>query len=314
MIKIREAYKYFTHLSGKESVIPLSHVKLRVYPCKLLIEGREIILNITGPVKGFTHLLNIEKARVEIFGTAEEGYFHFHLLAKDGKVLLKLHRGTEISFSLDGKEALLKKGESLTLLNTETMSVPETKEKISFGCFKKPLLENTIDRRTKLFSLCQLIPKSSPAEVELSQIEPLLTDLFCPQAKDVEHLGISMPKEPFAPFALFDTFYKEMRAAILVETQDAIEILAGGKKLPIAGRATNFRCTECSIDILWRKGRALKLTITCFKDMEKKIHFPGNAKTFRTKHRLNDKGTVFAAAAALSLKAGQSLFVDNITY
>lgn len=314
MIKIRETYKYFTHLPGKESVLPLSHVKVLAYPCKVVIDDIEILLHITGPVDGFTHLLNIEKARIEIFGKAREGYFHFHLFAKDGQVFVKLQRGTEITITLDGKKITLKKGESLALFHTETIDAPEWKEKISFGCFKKSLLENNIDRRTKLFSLSQLIPKTAPAEVEFSQIEPLLRDLFSPQTKDVDCLGLSLPKDPFTPFSLFDTFYKQQRAAILIENKEGIHILPEAKKLPIAGRATGFRCAECSVDILWRKGRALKVMLSCFKAMEKKIKFPGNAKSFRLKYRQNDKGRVMQASTSLPMQAGQVIFIDNITY
>ncbi|MCH9617078.1 MAG: hypothetical protein SP4CHLAM5_00570 [Chlamydiia bacterium] len=314
MIKIRETYKYFTHLPGKESVIPLSCIKVRAYPCKIIIENIEVVLNITGPIKGFTHLLNIEKARVEVFGKGEEGYFHLHLFAKKGQILLKLHRGENISLTISQKEKNLIKGEVLPLFETNTIDLPQRKEKISFGCFKKPLLEKGVDRKTKLFSLCQLMPKTSSAQVELSQIEPLLKDLFSPQTEDVDYQGISIPGEPFSPFALFAPFYQQMRASILLETEDTITILGGGKKLPIAGRATNFACKECSIDILWRKGRALKLTITPFKDVEKRLLFPGNAKSFRIKQRPNDKGTILTHSSLLVLKAGQTLFIDNITY
>ena len=312
MIEIREQYKYFTHLPGKESVIPLCEVLVRAFPTKIVVGEVEIDLLVEGPVADFTHLLDMEKGRVEVFGKTGSGYYHLYLFAHEEEVLLKLHRGEGIDLLIDGKRVSLQKKEKLSLLKTTTVEKPACLEKISFGCAKKPLLEKGIDRRTKAFALAQMIPEQEGKELELEEIEPFLVDLFAPKKEDVFHQGIGRLDVP--PFSLFTSLYQKMKSFLVEEQEGEILILPQGKKLPIAGRAKNIGCHFGTFDILWKKGRAIQLVIFPQQDGEILFTFPGRFKQFRVKEKPNTKGATFSAGEKIQLKKGAPLYLDKIIY
>ncbi|MCH9811571.1 hypothetical protein K0U07_02265 [bacterium] len=312
MIEIRERYSYFTHLPGKESVVPLSHVVVRAYPTKIFVGDVEVDLLGVAPVSEFTHLVDMDRARVEIFGRGKDGYFHFFVFAKEGSIFLKLYRGEKIDLLIDGEKVSLSKKEKRVLFSTKTMEKPVKLEKISFGCTKKPLLEKGVDRTTKMFALSQLIPKEEGAKLEIEEMEPFLVDLFSPKTEDVLHLGVGKLDTP--AFSLFSSFYEQMKSFLVQEKEDGIDVLPQGKKLPIAGRAQNIECSFGTIDILWRKGRVIRLNIFAQKEVSISISFPGMAKSFRVKEKYNDKGSRLLAGELLHLEKGKSLFLDKITY
>lgn len=308
MIHIREDYRYFTHLPGKESVIPLSKAVAKVYPCRIEVTAELtclIELKVTGPIDGFSHLLNIEKGRVEVFGTAKEGYFHLFLTGKDGKIFLKLYRGNALLIEVDGRAVTMSKGEEISLLTTETMAMPERREKVSFGCYKKPLLENGIALESKLYCLSQLFPKTP-----LETLEPILIDLFSPKLEDPYYRGLPFQNNLSDKFSLFSSFFQKYRASILVEISDEIHLLRG--KLPHAGRALGLICDGFMIDILWKKGKVIKMILHPTYDSKKKFIFPNNAESFRVKGHPKEKGKVFPAKELLSLEQGKALYIDRI--
>jgi hypothetical protein len=318
IIKIKEDYRYFTHLPGKESVIPLSRAYLKAFPCKFFVGSDEdlcqVDLKITGPVRGFTHLLHIEKARGEVFGTSQEGYFHFYLYAENGVIYLKLHRGKEVTMVIDNQEKTLRKGESIALLECETMQMVPIKEKISFGCYKKPLLENNIERSTKLYALSQLLPKSEAISLKNPQIHDLLVDLFSPQTKDINHQGLTIPAFDFDRFSLFSTFKKQMREHILKEEGNTLYLLEGKNELPHAGRGISLQTNYAMIDLLWRKKKVIQLIIHPLEDTTLTLVFPMNPESFRVKHHHKEKGKFIDASKPLALLKGHTLLIDRITY
>ena len=308
MIHIREDYRYFTHLPGKESVIPLSKAVAKVYPCRIEVIAEKtcvIELQVTGPIEGFTHLLNIEKGRVEVFGTAKEGYFHLFLVGKDDKVYLKLHRGKTLLIELETRTVILNKGEEIALVTTETIPMPESFEKVSFGCYKKPLFENSIPLESKLYVLAQLFPKTS-----LETDETIFIDLFSPKTEDPLYRGLNVKSNELDKFSLFSSFFQKYRASILVEKLDEIHLLAG--KLPHAGRALGLICDGCTIDILWKKGKVIKMIIHPTQDSKKTLHFQGVVKSFRIKNNPKGKGKTFNATKPISLEQNKLLYVDRI--
>lgn len=314
MIKIKEDYRYFTHLIGKESVIPLSKVVAKVFPTRLEIGEVVVDLNLTGPIKGFTHLLNMEKGRVEVFGKAKEGYYHVFLLAKEGKIVLRLHRGSSLSLVIDGKELTLEKGQEQTLLEAKTMPMPDFIEKISFGCSKKALLENDIQRLTKLYYFSQMIPKADALEMPLEDMESLISDLFVPSTSDRFFRGIITEHDIQDKFSVFASLYAKIKTDLVVEEENTLSVLRNSDAFNIAGRGVSLVTENFHVDVLWRKGRVLKVAITSAKDLSKKITFPGAVKKFRVRKHTNEKGKWHLADKPLFCKKNETLFIDRVTY
>ena len=317
MIKIREDYKVMTHLPGKESVIPMSKAWMKAFPCaiELFTEEESVSLELSvSEVKDFTHLLEIEKGRVEVFGKAKQGYFHLFFYAEDGQIFVKLNRGKSLTFKIGDKDHVLQKGDKLALLKTETKPAILHKEKVSFGCSRKPLIENNIDLETKLFLLTQQMIEEDVVELGSETVKALLVDLFAPKKEDRDHKGLDLGSKEFDRFALFSTYRKQLRDSIFFEDGDEITFLKKGVKLPIAGRCTGLRADGFNMDLLWRKGKVQSAVIYPSKDCKKTLNFPEGPKKYRVKEALNERGDYVDGDSVLELKANQKVFIDCITY
>jgi len=284
----------------------------KVYPCKIVVKDGSALVAIDietkGEVKGFTHLLNIEKGRLEIFGQREEGYFHLFLEAFEGEIFLKLSRGKTLSLKMEGIDFLLEKGKSLSILKTLTIPMPKDVEKISFGSFKKPLLEKGGCIQTKLYYLAQLIPKAPL--ISIDAIEPFFLDLCSPQGEDLLYRGIKEIKNPFDPFSLFSTFFDRLRRQMIIENGEDLLFLKG--KVPHAGKVTGLSCEGCTIDFLWRKGKVMKMVINPTKEVKRKLVFSQDITSYRIKHHPKEKGKIVLVNDYLMLEKGKSLFIDRI--
>ncbi len=311
MIHIDEEYRYFTHLPGKESVIPLTKATAKVYPCRIEVTSGKtavIDLQISGPVRGFTHLLNMEKGRVEIFGTALEGYFHLFLTGRDGKIYLKIKRGGPLGLIVDGRQMILNKGEEIELLEASTMPMKQLLEKVSFGCSKKPLLENAVAKETKLYCLAQLIPQAPIVEMET--VEPFLVDLFSPKTEDSLYRGFNAGAKMLDKFSLYSSFFHKFRSMIILEKEGEIHLLQG--KLPHAGRALGLACDGCTIDLMWKKGKVVRMILFPSKNGTKKLIFSAKVSSFRIKGNPKEKGKILCVNDHLFLEQGRSLYIDRI--
>ena len=316
MISIREDFRLFTHQPGKQSVIPRSKAWMRVYPCLIEIctENETLSLELDlHLVKDFTHLLNIEKGRVEVFGQAKEGYFHLWFFARNGEVVLSLKRGKSLLFKMHSQEVCLNKGDEVALLKTTTINEVSCLEKLSFGCYKKPLLEKNMNVDAKLFLLAQQMPEENIVSLDDEKIKALLVDLCAPQTCDKYHQGLGLGSIAFDRFSLFSTVKKRVREALFIEHEDRIDILKGGKTLPIAGRVVGIKGDGFKIDFLWRKNKIIRCVIHPEIDGKKRLNFARCEKRYRIKTSLRSKGKFVDADAFIELKAGQKVFIDRVT-
>lgn len=313
MIHIREDYRLFSHLPAKESVIPRSKAWMRVFPNLIEFFTEETTVKVEmshGEVKGFTHMLNIEKERCEVFGHTELGYMHLFIEAKDGAIFLKLHRGKTLNLKLNGKEIELLKKQEVKVMESQTCH-DKTREKISFGCFKKPLLEKGIDLDSKLYLLSQQMPESEGFEIECDEIKSLLSDMFAPKKEDVLHRGLNLPAVKDR-FALFTTYRKKIRDALMREDKDVISLYT--LKMHASGRAICLQGDGFTLDMLWKKERVQRLVIHVTEERKKKLYFGAGVKKYRVRTDLKKRGEFVSADAVLEFKPRQNLFIDRITY
>ena len=87
-IEIKNKLRPFSHRPGTRCLIPLTTWEVQVFPTKvffrnlassLSVEKKELQLPVKGPVQGFTVLQDLEKARIEVFGRGQGGYFRFFI-------------------------------------------------------------------------------------------------------------------------------------------------------------------------------------------------------------------------------------------
>ncbi|MCH9621530.1 MAG: hypothetical protein S4CHLAM20_09520 [Chlamydiia bacterium] len=317
MIKIREDFRLFTHLPGKESIIPGAKAWMKAFPCLMEIYTEGQVFNIKfmlENISGFTHLLNIEKRRVEVFKKAKEGYFHLFVFARNGEIILKLHRGKNLRILIDGKNEILNLKDELSICKTLTKDQNKKRERVSFGCYKKPMLEKNIDLDTKLYLLSQDMPDTDLVDLDSVQIKSLMYDLCAPKAEDINHRGLKLPLNPFDRFALFATFKKQFRDALFLENEESVFLLKEGRRFPIAGRANGLQGDGFLMDLLWKKGKVQRAIIYPSKNCSKTFIFPKQAKRYRIKSHLKERGKFIESLSSLELEADKKVYIDRIVY
>lgn len=316
MIKINEDYRIFTHSPAKESVIPLSHSICRAYPTRIEIvsEEKSVVIDCLdiSDVEDFTHMLNIEKKRVEVFIRYNKAYVHFFFYAKEGKVYMQLHRGSKLRVLIDGKEQTIEKKECVELLQTKTMKCPESMEKLTFGCSKKPGLEKLKEKQSKLFVLSNLIPQKCGEKVTQKVIDTLLVDMFSPKSIDQKYTGVAITA--VEPFSLFSSFNTSMREKLFSEEEDTLIFMPKIKELNHCGRILSYETKDVQFDLLWKKNKVLRCIIYPKVDCTKRLLFSKSVKTFRVKNTLREKGERRKANESVSFTSGKKYIIDRIIY
>lgn len=87
-IRMTEKLRPFSHKPGASSLLPGSSWQFEVFPALIRIYNlrtaqphlvTEININIVGPVKDFTFLLDLEKKCLCVWGESQKGYFRYYL-------------------------------------------------------------------------------------------------------------------------------------------------------------------------------------------------------------------------------------------
>lgn len=102
-IKIAERLRPFAHLPGTYCLLPLSSLRLQIFPTLIRIHAfdcqvapvpvGEIVLNLRGPVKNFTVQQDLEKGEVKVWGTCPQGYFCYRIfLSAEGFLSVKFEQ------------------------------------------------------------------------------------------------------------------------------------------------------------------------------------------------------------------------------
>lgn len=319
LIKIAERFIPFTHVPGTIFLIPDSFKKVQIFPAALhfIEEDKLIELPVEGPVKNFSAFYDLEKQRLQVIGSASNGYFSYFLKGDQ----LYLEKGSE-KFLNRGfiKEALLKK---------------EELERISFGVTKK----SEWDQVLKRLSLSEILPyiflqgqqlpelsyklthsiakdlEKAIEERETNQIAPLFSALIqtgfrgvlVPEQKDSHYLGFSKPpiSESCSSLIIPKIIYHSIRKLILTEELEILPLI--GRLFP-SGRALHLKTAFGKIDLEWSKGKLRKMMIYSEKEQEIFLKFRKEYK----KVRLNKEDqNIVNQSVKLSLQPNQFYFLDR---
>ena len=206
MIEIRAKFRPFSHKPGSICTIPCSPYVVEAFPTLIRVmsdgETYELHLGVTGPVKDFTQIVDIENKAVQIFGTAVEGYFSLRISHEESGIKISLDRGDALGVHLNDEEIELKSEAPILLPVEKTSFQKKTKEKLSLGSHKKL----DWDLVTRRFSLMEMLPvvyalgqgveASCPltSVLSLEEMESLLASRFngilTPMDRDIHHLGL----------------------------------------------------------------------------------------------------------------------------
>ena len=296
-INIFEKLRPFSHLAGTKIPLPYSEIGVQVFPAalRLLHLNKLIPLNISGPVKNFTCMIDLERGVLQVFGEAASGYFRYYIFAHDDKVCFFQDRGDPVL-----------KDEGVLLFADKLPSLKKF-EKFSLG-LSKTLDFELVRRRNLLeeilpiwFRMGQMF-KCSYEHVSHSLLESLIqstglpsksaflnlfqagfSGIFHPEEVDNSYLGMSTPpiglnQNPFS--SLVEGFHKIRSLLILEKNLDCV-ILPGILLYFPHGKMTGIQTSFGEIDVEWTKHHIRQMVVHCKASGQVHLSFPKTHKNCR---------------------------------
>lgn len=324
-IKIADVIRPFSHLPGTKFPLPFSNHGIQVYPAslRLLPENKLIPLNINGPVKNFTCMLDLERGTVKVFGEALSGYFRYYIFAVEDKVCFYQDRGSPIL------------PEEASLARAEKLPASKKFEKFSLGS-NKTLDWELVKRRKSLeellpvwYRLGQMVKcpyeKGPPSLLQdliqstgmqaalsfLNLFQAGFSGIFHPELIDNSYLGFNL--QPLGagqnPFSSLVEGFNKIRSLLILENESTCAILPEILLFFPHGKVTGMQTSFGKIDVEWTKNHIRQMVIHC--EVPSKIHFsfPKTHKNCRLK--LPDLNLNLSLNCTLDLRADTHYFLSH---
>lgn len=339
-MKIANRYRPFSHLPGTSCLIPGSDYIVAAYPTACLF-GRDenkmetILWELTGPIKGFTVMQDLEKARIIVYGHAKEGYFQYQLYWAEEGIKLQVDRVQgALKGTLNGVALNLKPKESFYLTKESKLNASHPQERISFGSHKKQDWELVSRRKNpieylpfwfalgqyfnseatvseegalKLLKACREEPNKNKAFEDLcSLFEVGFEKMMVPRLYDSSHLGLveTGSSKESKPIELLHEGYKLIRGMLLKEKENQLELLPFLPSELHAGRCLGFKVAKASCNFEWSKKLLKKVVFTVHEPKTFQLVCQKELKTCRIRRSSYTKGEVHPIEKPLTLEKG----------
>lgn len=301
---IAQKFRPFSHTPGTRCLIPLTTWEAEIYPAKIFFHNlaggaaKEEILDVKGPVKGFTVMQDLERGRVEVFGRDQKGHFRYFLTPEKYPFLEKYDQHF-------------------------------AKKKLFLGISKKQdwdLIKRRKDM-TEIFPfwhlLSQWIPTFPLPEIGTAALlkeknldlvfQTAFQGILSPRLKDENYLGIipdlKVPKD-FSPLGILHEGARQIEDLLFLQEGEVWHFLPSLPKEFHAGRFIHLQTREGDeIDFEWSKKQLKKVIIRPF--LSRKIFLkPGRGlKSFRIRTNMRQKGK--RDSQELFLETGKTYFLDR---
>lgn len=305
-IKIANRFKPFSHTPGARACLPWSDSVVQAFPTKLLIDGSELHLELTGPVKNFTLIQDLERGEIRVFGTAQEGYYEF--LIRAGEWILT--RCPKSGLRINGKQFQRCDSEKFSC---KAVSQKEL-ERLALGCHK----EQQFCKIKERCDLAEILPywlflgqqlptaKVSFPKLPLEQLfQAGFTDLFYPEIS--QDLGIKMEIEN--PLALLTEGAGHIRERFFMRQGNRLTFLADSS-FP-AGRFIDIHEVGIgTIHFEWTKHKMRRLILESDAEGEIELFLPKSLASCRLRFSLQEKGKIFTFQP-LFVQKGQKIYFDQ---
>lgn len=303
-IVIAQKFRPFSHTPGTCCLIPNTTWQARIYPAKIFFHNlarkgaKEIDLDIKGPVKGFTILLNLEMGRIEVFGRGKEGYFRYFITP-----------------------------EKYSFLQSYDLKTP--KMKLSMGIHKNQdwdLIQRRMDM-AEIFPFWLLMAEWIPmhplpelgtgillknGELELTY-RTAFQGILCPRLKDENYLGIipdlDIPKD-MSPLGIIHEGARQIKQLFFQEEGDIWHFLPHLPKEFHSGRLIHLESKQGDeIHIEWSKKALKKVIIKPSTCRTISLKLQKGLKSFRMRTHLRQKGS--RKTIEIPLEARKTLYLDR---
>ncbi len=292
-------------------MIPYTTWEVEVFPTKLKfrnlsngkIEERDV--PVQGAVKNFTILLDLEKGKLEVFGTGKEGYFRYTIDEEKFPFLLRQKQ-------------------------------PVCKKRLSLGNHKKQDWE-LIQKRCDLaeifpfwLRLAALIPevplpkKGVGTTVLLEEgklmetFQAAFQGILSPRLEDENHLGL-IPEETipasFSPIGIIHEGARQIQNLFFVEEKNKWHFLPSLPKELHAGRFIFVETVDGDvIHLEWSKKELKGVIIDPAKTRSIDLVLQSSLKSFRIRKSLRQRGVKANRNQPLELVEKQRLYLDQFMH
>lgn len=338
-IEIAARLKPFSHTPGAACALPGSKQILEAYPALLKAAGRELKLDLSGPVKNFTVEQDLEKNCVWIFGQAAEGFYRLRVWAQEDGIRIRAEKAPLDGIAYGGSEkGILRKKETLFLPSETEIRLANALERLSLGSHKAQDWDRAMaecDLKLwvpSLFFLGQKIPYIPPQKLsgtarllawpeERKGLALALERFFrasfakigVPRLRDDQHQGIA-PEEPVQgdPFFLIQEGAKQIRALFFRQNDRRIAFLPHLPPEFDSGRMLGVQALGIgSLDFEWTKGKMRRAILRGNTTGEVVLDLQKGIESLRVRSQLNGKGKKLPAGEPLFIEAGKTYFLDH---
>ncbi len=316
-------------------MLPGSFLRMQIFPTLIRVHDlsdkaprliEEIPLNVKGPVKNFTIMLDLEKGQLCVFGHTATGYMHYRIVAN-------ANNPQDFKIFIDKQPEILEKAFSGTFVPY----APPVTERLSLGNNKAQDLSliscrNALEEIIPLWlRLGRLIPYKSkvPSDSQTlcnflnGQSSSIFQNLFntrfdhgfSPRLNDEQHQGIFFSKSIAnlsSPLTLLTELVPCILNLFIEQNQNAINVLPHLPTEFHSGRLTNLLCAEIgTLDIEWSKKLIRRMLLLPSKDGKVVFSFQKDIKRFRLRFKESESGRIMHPESEISISTGQQLIFDR---
>ncbi|MBI5274485.1 MAG: hypothetical protein HY860_05480 [Chlamydiales bacterium] len=317
-IKIATKMITFTHSYGSTVLLPASSCAITAYPTKVIIEDiithkiQEFDIALTGPVKNFCLIQDMEKGHVRICGNYREGFALFTIELKDGIHFFAKKAPTCIKGFSHHIQGLF----SATSQTTPKLDLGISK-KLDLDCIRYRLDVREIV--PVLFKLSTLTSTPNPTQkIEIPLLVKLQTAIQChdklhlgeilkqiylayfskglvPRFIDGEYQGIinDMPFMKENPLDILEQLSSLIASMFCTKVDNKLIILPSIPKEFVCGRGLHFQVEDMSVSFLWKSNLLQRLIIENGSDVDIMIESKG-IKQYRYRSKFHStKDSIF---------------------
>lgn len=326
-ITIAERLHPFSHRPGTKFLLPGTSVIIQVFPTRLQFSDTEGTLeplfltwDVKGPLQEFTAELDLEKARLRVFGITKEGPMRYFLQAKEGGVWLTLEKAPkETLFTVAGRIAFPVQGSVLLfpLQNLDKTPTCNLLPRLSLGLHRaqdwelicrrldlkeilplwwrlsalSPCMDPHFDRTQgnyPLLEVCRQKIEQKERETVLEAFAHLFLaasdGVLVPRLVDSAWQGIvrncAKAEGPVMP--LLTEAGRYIGSLFIQELQGEISLLPCLPPQLHCGRMIHLQTSRnASVDFEWTKKSLRAVVITSQADQEICLKFPKDIRSFR---------------------------------
>ncbi|MFN0065591.1 MAG: hypothetical protein ACKVOH_05075 [Chlamydiales bacterium] len=300
MITIGAKLQPFSHKPGQRCAIPGTKIIVEAYPSLVRIDGREVLLDIEGPLRQFTLLQDLERGCVTIFSEK----YRFHILP-NGEIIHK---------KLSGLPIIPREKLSLGSHKSQEWERKKTFAQIFPVWFA---LGRLIQAKGEfpLLDICKQTVALNRPERVLPAFERLFlsgfSHMMVPRLYDDDFQAISQSGGKGDPFVLLSEGAILIRSLFIQSTKQQVSILPHLPPEFHTGRFCHLAVDTALLDMEWSKKQIRRIALLAKNEGEIEWRFSPDIKRYRLRIDQAKKGDIKSVRESLVIKSDTLYLLDQ---